>query len=61
MTATSIDKAEVSCPTAARFDGDGNPVSGTGQGPEIRAEAEGNPDRAWAGRRTSSGLRTASR
>ena len=41
MTTTSIYRAEVSSRPAARFDGDGNPVSGTGQALEIRSEARG--------------------
>ena len=42
MTTTSIYRAEVSSRPAARFDGDGNPVSGTGQALEIRSEARGS-------------------
>ena len=38
---TTIDGAEVFSHAAARSDGDGNPVPGTGQAPEIRAEAAG--------------------
>ena len=41
MTTTSIYRAEVSSRPAARFDGDGNPISGTGQALEIRSEARG--------------------
>ena len=41
MATTSIYRAEVSSRPAARFDGDGNPVSGTGQALEIRSEARG--------------------
>ena len=41
MTTTSIYRAEVSPRPAARFDGDGNAVSGTGQALEIRSEAGG--------------------
>ena len=38
---TTIERAEVFSHAAARFDGDGNPVPGTGQAPEIRAGAAG--------------------
>ena len=39
MTTETIDRAEVFSRPAARFNADGNPVSGTGQALEVRASA----------------------
>ena len=39
MTTETTDRAEVFSRPAARFDADGNPVSGTGQALEVRASA----------------------
>ena len=53
---TTIDRAEVFSHAAARFDGDGNPVPGTGR---LRRYGPGqrDPDGVQTSLRPSSGLR----